>query len=276
VEFELPIPDLPPQRPAAGPGKSAVGSTRPLPAPKAAPIADPGSLGPDAGNASSPERTVPLPRSPQRADSPNVRGSNWGPGAAFNATLPLGAAGLTTGAWQPPAPTAATLEPQVPAASQPQHFEVPSLLASLPKTPSLRPALLIDVTPLSLCVETVGGYVDTLIARNTPVPCERTRDFVTAHDNQQSVIVRVAQGESKQFQENVLLGEVQLTGIPAAPRGQSRIAVTFGIDSDGILHVRALDVVSGQSALANLRLQGAPTSPEVAQMMARHAAKGHA
>jgi molecular chaperone DnaK (HSP70) len=173
-------------------------------------------------------------------------------------------------------PAAAAVDPYAPAPSQAQTLEVPALLASLPRSASIRPALLIDVTPLSLCVETVGGYVDTLIARNSPVPCERTRDFVTAHDNQQSVIVRVAQGESKQFQENVLLGEVQLMGIPAAPRGQSRIAVTFGIDSDGILHVRALDVKSGQSALADLRLQGAPTSPEVAQMMARHAAKGHA
>ncbi|HEY5956127.1 MAG TPA: Hsp70 family protein, partial [Polyangiaceae bacterium] len=151
--------------------------------------------------------------------------------------------------------------------------EIPSLLGSLPRLASARPALLIDVTPLSLCVETVGGYVDVVISRNSTVPCERTRDFVTARDNQQSVVVRVAQGESKLFQENVLLGEVHLAGLPEAPRSQSRIAVTFGIDSDGILHVRALDVASGLSALADLRLSGAPSSPEVAQMMARHSAR---
>lgn len=254
AEFELPIPDLPPQRPLPAPAAAPMASTRPLPQTRALAGADPVGVTPA--------------RTPQRDP-------NWG-AAAFNATLPLGAAGLTTGAWQPPTSAAATGDAGAPAAAPTQPFEVPSLLASLPKSSSMRPALLIDVTPLSLCVETVSGYVDTLIARNTPVPCERTRDFVTAHDNQQSVVVRVAQGESKQFQENLLLGEVQLTGIPPALRGQSRIAVTFGIDSDGILHVRALDVTSGKSAQADLRLQGAPSSPEVAQMMARHAAKPHA
>ncbi len=275
VEFELPIPDLPPQRPAPTAARPVVGSTRPLPTTRQ-PLPEPSSgMRPDAVAGRSSGKAAPTLPLPQVANNPGVRNASWGESAALT-TLPLGVAGLTTDAWQPPTPTAAVVDPYAPAPSQPQTFEVPSLLASLPKSASLRPALLIDVTPLSLCVETVGGYVDTLIARNSPVPCERTRDFVTAHDNQQSVIVRVSQGESKQFQENVLLGEVQLSGIPAAPRGQSRIAVTFGIDSDGILHVRALDVMSGQSALADLRLQGAPTSPEVAQMMARHAAKGHA
>jgi molecular chaperone DnaK len=187
-------------------------------------------------------------------------------------TLPLGAI-AKPGLEKPAVSTAAKAENLAPLEATAQRPAIPSLLDSQPKPTSNRPALLIDVTPLSLCVETVGGYVDVLVNRNTPIPCERTRDFVTAQDNQQTVVVRVAQGESKTFQENVLLGEVQLTGIPPAPRGQSRIAVTFGIDSDGILHVRALDVHSGQSALADLRLSGAPTSPEVQQMMARHASK---
>jgi molecular chaperone DnaK len=134
--------------------------------------------------------------------------------------------------------------------------------------------LLIDVTPLNLCVETAGGYADILVDRNTPVPCERTREFVTIRDNQESVVVRVAQGDSQRFQENVLLGEVQLSKLSSAPRGQVRIAVTFGLDSDGMLHVRALDVTTGQSALAELQLVAAPTSPEIRQMIARQKTKG--
>ncbi len=93
--------------------------------------------------------------------------------------------------------------------------------------------LLIDVTPLSLCVEAVGSYSDVLIDRNTPVPCERTREFVTVQDGQQVVRVRVAQGESRLFAENLLLGELELTGLRPAPRGQLKISVTFGLDSDG-------------------------------------------
>jgi molecular chaperone DnaK len=124
-------------------------------------------------------------------------------------------------------------------------------------------------------VETAGGYTDVLVARNTPVPCERTRDFVTIQDNQESVIVRIAQGESQQFQENVLLGEVQLSKLTLAPRGQARISVTFGLDSDGMLHVRALDVATGQSAIAELQLVATPTSPEVKQMVARQKTKGN-
>jgi molecular chaperone DnaK (HSP70) len=133
--------------------------------------------------------------------------------------------------------------------------------------------LLIDVTPHSLCVETAGGYADTLVARNTPVPCERTRDFVTVQDNQDTVVVRVAQGESQQFHENALLGEVQLTRLPLAPRGQTRVSITFGLDSDGMLHVRALDVATGQTAVSELQLVAAPSSPEVRQMIARQKTK---
>jgi len=112
------------------------------------------------------------------------------------------------------------------------------------------------------------------VNRNTPVPCERTREYVTAQDNQQVVNIRVAQGESRLFQENVLLGEVQLSGIPVGARGQTRIAVTFSIDADGLLHVRAMDVTSGKSAVAELRLVGASGAHEPAQPPARQVAKG--
>ena len=132
--------------------------------------------------------------------------------------------------------------------------------------------LLIDVTPLSLSVETVGVYCDVLIDRNSPVPCERSREFVTVQDGQQSVRVRVAQGESRLFSENLLLGELELTGLRPAPRGQLRISVTFGLDSDGMLHVRAIDLDTGRATTSELRLAGIPSPAEVAQMTNRQLA----
>lgn len=132
--------------------------------------------------------------------------------------------------------------------------------------------LLIDVTPLSLSVETVGIYCDVLIDRNSPVPCERSREFVTVQDGQQSVRVRVAQGESRLFSENLLLGELELTGLRPAPRGQLRISVTFGLDSDGMLHVRAIDLDTGRATTSELRLAGIPSPAEVTQMTNRQMA----
>ncbi|HSO40434.1 MAG TPA: Hsp70 family protein, partial [Labilithrix sp.] len=104
-----------------------------------------------------------------------------------------------------------------------------------------RAPLLIDVTPLSLRVETVGGYSDVLIAANSPVPCEKARTFLTASDNQTVVFIRVAQGESSRFAENTRLGELELSGLKPATRGEVKILVTFELDADGILNVRAKD-----------------------------------
>jgi molecular chaperone DnaK len=129
------------------------------------------------------------------------------------------------------------------------------------------------VTPLSLGVETVGGFCDVLIDANTPVPCDRTRTFTTATADQTKVGVRVAQGESKRFTENTFLGEVELSGIPPAPRGETQIAVTFEIDADGILNVRAQDVKTGQQTAARIQLVGAQTDPKALEAMrARQAA----
>jgi molecular chaperone DnaK len=137
-----------------------------------------------------------------------------------------------------------------------------------PPGPPPRPApLLIDVTPLSLGVETVGGFCDVLIAANTPVPCDRTRTFATAADGQTTVTLRVSQGESKRFAENTCLGELELTGIPAAPRGQVQIAVTFEIDVDGILNVKARDVNTARETGARIRLVGALTDPKDVEAM---------
>lgn len=117
--------------------------------------------------------------------------------------------------------------------------------------------VLIDVTPLSLSVETVGGYCDSIISRNTPIPCDGTRIFATASNFQRSVLLRIAQGESKRFSENTVLGELELTGLREAPRGEVEIAVTFEIDTDGLLQVRARDVATGRETTAQIRLIGA-------------------
>jgi molecular chaperone DnaK len=132
--------------------------------------------------------------------------------------------------------------------------------------------LLIDVTPLSLSVETVGGYCDVLIAANSPVPCDRTRVFLTGRDDQTTVTVRVSQGESRKFAENTYLGECELSGLRAGPRGEVKIAVTFEIDADGILNVRAKDNDTGRQSEAKMKLLGANTdAADVEQMMARQA-----
>jgi len=181
----------------------------------------------------------------------------------------------------PAAPRAPSLPPQAappprPAAAAPSASPVPDRapVAPEPIRPAPRPApLLIDVTPLSLSVETVGGFGDVLIEANTPVPCDRTRTFATASDDQTSVQVRVAQGELKRFAENTLLGELELTGLTPAPRGQTRVAVTFEIDADGILNVRARDVKTGHETAARMQLVGAPTDAgDLDAMRARQAA----
>ena len=122
-------------------------------------------------------------------------------------------------------------------------------------------ALLIDVTPLSLRVETVGGYSDVLIAANSPVPCDRTRVFTNASDNQVQVFIRVAQGEVGRFGENTFLGELELTGLTPQPRGEGQIAVTFEIDADGILNVRAKDNRTGRETTAQMHVVGGQTTP---------------
>lgn len=196
--------------------------------------------------------TAPMPASPAAQAGrrgapppPPIR-----PGAG--ALPPAVAAGQTT-ARMPSAP-AITVGPAVPI-SIPAAAPVPRV-APTPAPPTVAP-LLLDVTPLSLAVETVGGYCDVIIEKNTPVPCERTRLFTTATDDQEWVRVNVAQGESDRFAQNTLLGQLELTGLRPAPRGQLQIAVTFEIDSDGLLDVRAEDKSTGLQTSARIHLGGA-------------------
>jgi molecular chaperone DnaK len=140
----------------------------------------------------------------------------------------------------------------------------------VPQTAPRAAPHLIDVTPISLGVEVAGGFCDFLIRANTPVPCDRTRVFRTASDNQTGVRVRVVQGESPRFSENTYLGDLELTSLRPAPRGEVEVSVTFEIDADGILNVRAKEEATGRETIARMNLLGAQTdTDEVAAMMAR-------
>jgi molecular chaperone DnaK len=135
------------------------------------------------------------------------------------------------------------------------------------------PPLLIDVTPLTLAVETVNGFCDAIIERNTQVPCERTRVFVTAADNQTFVRVRISQGESSRFGENTLLGEVELGGLHPARRGEVQIALSFSLDTNGMLNVSAKEVATGRATSVLVRLVALPDASDIAWMTQRNAAR---
>jgi len=219
-----------------------------------------------------PPQAPPLVLGPQgREPSPSVAAMG---AAAAAATSAIGAALGTSGVspsphtpfGAPPPPAVPPLDLKTKAPAAPVAAPTPSAR----KEPDRSAPLLVDVTPLSLAVETVGGYCDVVIERNTPVPCERTRLFATAADNQSLVRVAVAQGESKKFSENALLGQLELSGIRAAARGEVEVAVTFEIDSDGILNVRASDRGTGKEAKARMRLGGAvPQTSELDAMRDR-------
>lgn len=126
--------------------------------------------------------------------------------------------------------------------------------------------LLLDVTPLTLGIETEGGVMTALIERNTTIPAERKNTFSTAADNQTAVTVRVFQGERKMANHNRLLGEFNLEGIPAAPRGVPQIEVKFDIDQNGILNVSARDVGSGKEASVRLEESSGLSKDEIDRM----------
>ncbi len=131
--------------------------------------------------------------------------------------------------------------------------------------------ILVDVTPRGLVVETAGGYADTIIPRNAKIPCERTRKFATGRDNQTVVKVRVAQGEHPMFAGNTYLGEVDLSGLRPATRGEVTVLVTFELDSDGTMRVRAKDATTGHEAVATIQLVGVADESSVVMMINRFA-----
>lgn len=119
-------------------------------------------------------------------------------------------------------------------------------------------ALLLDVTPAELRIATAGGYTESFLEKNSPIPIERTRVFTTAQPNQTQVVIQCCRGGESRFEDNELLGTLILNDIPEAPRGEAQIEVTFRIDPDCILHVRAKDKTSGLKVEAKLNVIGAP------------------
>jgi molecular chaperone DnaK len=131
----------------------------------------------------------------------------------------------------------------------------------------VKDVLLLDVIPLSLGIETLGGVMSTLIEKNTTIPTKKTQVFSTADDNQTAVTIHVVQGERKQAAQNKSLGRFDLTDIPPAPRGLPQIEVAFDIDANGILNVSAKDKATGKEQSIVIKAQSGLTDAEIERMV---------
>ncbi|MCF4096976.1 molecular chaperone DnaK [Maritalea mediterranea] len=131
----------------------------------------------------------------------------------------------------------------------------------------VKDVLLLDVTPLSLGIETLGGVFTRLIDRNTTIPTKKSQVFSTAEDNQSAVTIRVSQGEREMAADNKLLGQFDLVGIPPAPRGVPQVEVTFDIDANGIVNVSAKDKGTGKEQQIRIQASGGLTDDEIEKMV---------
>ena len=131
----------------------------------------------------------------------------------------------------------------------------------------VKDVLLLDVTPLSLGIETLGGVFTRLIDRNTTIPARKSQTFSTAEDNQQAVTIRVFQGEREMAADNKLLGQFDLMGIPSAPRGVPQVEVTFDIDANGIVNVSAKDKATGMEQQIRIQASGGLSDDDIDQMV---------
>lgn len=131
----------------------------------------------------------------------------------------------------------------------------------------VKDVLLLDVTPLSLGIETLGGIFTRLIDRNTTIPTKKSQVFSTADDNQTAVTIRVSQGEREMAADNKLLGQFDLIGLPPAPRGMPQIEVTFDIDANGLVNVSAKDKGTGKEQQIRIQASGGLSDTEIEQMV---------
>ena len=138
----------------------------------------------------------------------------------------------------------------------------------------VKDVLLLDVTPLSLGIETLGGVFTRLIERNTTIPTKKSQVFSTAEDSQNAVTIRVFQGEREMAADNKMLGQFDLVGIPPAPRGVPQIEVTFDIDANGIVNVAATDKATGKEQSIRIQASGGLSDADIEQMV--HDAEAHA